>query len=73
MAARTVCLDEAWDDQGMGGEAEPRPADEVDAGPEGGGADDHRQAVQEGAFILTDGGIETRIVFETDIPLPEHV
>lgn len=23
--------------------------------------------------MLTDGGIETRIMFETDIPLPEHV
>ena len=30
-------------------------------------------AVREGAFILTDGGIETRIMFETDIPLPPHV
>lgn len=24
-------------------------------------------------LMLTDGGIETRIIFETDIPLPEHV
>lgn len=30
-------------------------------------------AVREGAFILTDGGIETRIMFETDVPLPPHV
>lgn len=30
-------------------------------------------AVKESALILTDGGIETRIMFETDIPLPEHV
>ncbi|CAA9443528.1 MAG: Homocysteine S-methyltransferase [uncultured Rubrobacteraceae bacterium] len=30
-------------------------------------------AVREGALILTDGGIETRVIFETDIPLPPHV
>ncbi len=29
--------------------------------------------VRDGALILTDGGIETRIMFETDIPLPPHV
>jgi homocysteine S-methyltransferase len=29
--------------------------------------------IQEGASILTDGGIETRIMFETDVPLPPHV
>jgi hypothetical protein len=26
--------------------------------------------IQDGASILTDGGIETRIMFETDVPLP---
>ncbi len=30
-------------------------------------------AIRDGASILTDGGIETRIMFETDIPLPPHV
>lgn len=30
-------------------------------------------AIREGSSILTDGGIETRIMFETDIPLPPHV
>jgi len=30
-------------------------------------------AVGEALLMLTDGGIETRIIFETDIPLPEHV
>ncbi len=29
--------------------------------------------IQDGASILTDGGIETRIMFETDVPLPPHV
>lgn len=32
-----------------------------------------REAVGAGSLILTDGGIETRIMFETEIPLPEHV
>jgi hypothetical protein len=31
------------------------------------------KAVREGVLILTDGGIETRIMFETDIPLPPYV
>jgi homocysteine S-methyltransferase len=31
------------------------------------------EKLQDGASILTDGGIETRIVFETDVPLPPHV
>ena len=31
------------------------------------------KAVREGALILADGGIETRIMFETDIPLPRYV
>jgi homocysteine S-methyltransferase len=30
-------------------------------------------AVGEGLLLLTDGGIETRIMFETDLALPEHV
>jgi homocysteine S-methyltransferase len=30
-------------------------------------------AVGESLLMLTDGGIETRITFETDVPLPEHV
>ena len=30
-------------------------------------------AIRDGASILTDGGIETRIMFETDVPLPPHV
>jgi Homocysteine S-methyltransferase len=30
-------------------------------------------AIQDGASILTDGGIETRIMFETDVPLPPYV
>ena len=30
-------------------------------------------AMRDGAVILTDGGIETRIMFETEIPLPPHV
>ena len=30
-------------------------------------------AIQDGASILTDGGIETRIMFETDVPLPPHI
>ena len=29
--------------------------------------------IQHDASILTDGGIETRIVFQTDVPLPPHV
>ena len=29
--------------------------------------------VREAPLILTDGGIETRIMFETEIPLPPHV
>ncbi len=29
--------------------------------------------IQDGTSILTDGRIETRIVFETDVPLPPHV
>jgi homocysteine S-methyltransferase len=29
--------------------------------------------VGKGSLLLTDGGIETRIMFETDVPLPEHV
>ncbi len=29
--------------------------------------------IQDGASILTDGGTETRIMFETDVPLPPHV
>jgi hypothetical protein len=29
--------------------------------------------VGEGSLLLTDGGIETRIMFETDVPLLEHV
>jgi uridine phosphorylase len=29
--------------------------------------------IQEGASILTDGGIETRIMFETYVPLPPHI
>lgn len=29
--------------------------------------------VRSGASILTDGGIETRVMFETDIPLPPHI
>jgi len=29
--------------------------------------------IQDGASILTDGGIETRVMFETDVPLPPHV
>ena len=32
-----------------------------------------RDAVGAGSGMLTDGGIETRIMFETDVPLPEHV
>jgi S-methylmethionine-dependent homocysteine/selenocysteine methylase len=32
-----------------------------------------QKAVGTGTLILTDGGIETRIMFETDVPLPEHV
>jgi len=28
--------------------------------------------IQDGASILTDGGTETRIMFETDVPLPPH-
>ncbi|MCA1737481.1 MAG: hypothetical protein LC740_01240 [Actinobacteria bacterium] len=31
------------------------------------------KAVREGVLILTDGGIETRIMFETDIPLAPYV
>ena len=34
---------------------------------------DFEAAVREGALILTDGGIETRVMFETDIQLPQHV
>lgn len=29
--------------------------------------------IQEGASILTDGGIETRIMFEMGVPLPPHI
>jgi hypothetical protein len=29
--------------------------------------------VGEGSLLLTDGGIETRIMFETSVPLLEHV
>lgn len=29
--------------------------------------------IKDGASILTDGGIETRVMFETDVPLPPHV
>ena len=29
--------------------------------------------VGEGSLLLTDGGIETRIMFETGVPLLEHV
>ena len=29
--------------------------------------------VGEGSLLLTDGGIETRIMFEADSPPPEHV
>jgi hypothetical protein len=29
--------------------------------------------VGEGSLLLTDGGIETRIMFEADVPLLEHV
>jgi homocysteine S-methyltransferase len=31
------------------------------------------ETVRNGSLILTDGGIETRVMFETDVPLPEHV
>jgi S-methylmethionine-dependent homocysteine/selenocysteine methylase len=31
------------------------------------------ETVRAGSLILTDGGIETRVMFETDIPLPEHI
>jgi homocysteine S-methyltransferase len=31
------------------------------------------EAVRGGSPILTDGGIETRVMFETDVALPEHV
>ncbi len=34
---------------------------------------DFERAVREGALMLTDGGIETRAMFETDVELPEHV
>jgi homocysteine S-methyltransferase len=34
---------------------------------------DFQKAVEAGALILTDGSIETRIMFETDVVLPEHV
>ena len=30
-------------------------------------------AVRDDASILTAGGIETRVMFETDVPLPPHV
>lgn len=30
-------------------------------------------AVRGGALFLTDGGIETRVMFETDLQLPPHV
>ncbi len=29
--------------------------------------------VGEGSLLLTDGGIETRIMFEADVPLLEHI
>lgn len=32
-----------------------------------------QEAVRGGSPILTDGGIETRVVFETDVTLPPHV
>lgn len=32
-----------------------------------------QDVVGSGTQMLTDGGIETRIMFETDVPLPEHV
>ena len=31
------------------------------------------EAVRGGSPILTDGGIETRVMFETDVALPAHV
>jgi len=31
------------------------------------------EAVREGSLLLADGGIETRIMFDTDVALPEHV
>ncbi len=34
---------------------------------------DFEAAVRKDALILTDGGIETRVMFETDISLPPHV
>ena len=34
---------------------------------------DFERAVREGALMLTDGGIETRVMFETDVSLPPHV
>ena len=34
---------------------------------------DFEMAVREGALMLTDGGIETRVMFETDVSLPAHV
>jgi homocysteine S-methyltransferase len=34
---------------------------------------DFEKAVREGVSMLTDGGIETRVMFETDVELPEHV
>jgi hypothetical protein len=34
---------------------------------------DFERAVRDGVLMLTDGGIETRVMFETDVELPEHV
>lgn len=31
------------------------------------------EKIRDGGLILTDGGIETRIMFETEVPLPPHV
>lgn len=40
---------------------------------QGGDINSFEQAVREVPLILTDGGIETRIMFETNIELPAHV
>ena len=34
---------------------------------------DFERAARDGVLMLTDGGIETRVMFETDVELPEHV
>ena len=31
------------------------------------------EVVRNGSLILTDGGIETRVMFETEVPLPAHI